>query len=178
MAQKPWRDWVYLVIISTQLFGMLALDFVAFYPNSLYAAPSAPLHFLVSLRKTYLATSGDPFFADAGHAPWFQGLLYIELLAQFPLAAYLVSQLASKKPASGSGELAGLAFGCLTAMGSVACCFELWEMGPDMVKDEHKAKLFYGTYLPFVVIPAVMAIDMYLRLLPRVRAGTVKPKKQ
>ncbi|KAG3194002.1 hypothetical protein PC129_g24954 [Phytophthora cactorum] len=23
MAQKPWRDWAYLAIISTQLFGML-----------------------------------------------------------------------------------------------------------------------------------------------------------
>ncbi|KAH8687018.1 transmembrane protein 6/97 [Ilyonectria robusta] len=178
MAQKAWRDWVYLAIVSTQLFGMLALDFVAFYPKSLYASPSAPLHFLVSLRKTYVATSGDPFFGDAGHVPWFQGFLYVEALAQFPLAVYLVSQLSSKKASSGSSELAGLAFGCLTAMGSVACCFELWEMGPELVKDEHKAKLFYGTYMPFVVIPAFMAVDMYLRLLPRVRAETVKPKKQ
>ncbi|KPM46012.1 hypothetical protein AK830_g440 [Neonectria ditissima] len=178
MAQKPWRDWAYLAIISTQLFGMLALDFVPFYPKSLYAAPSAPLHFLVSVRSIYLATSGDPFFAAAGHAPWFQAFLYVEALAQFPLAAYLVSRLASRKPTSGPAELAALAFGCLTAMGSVACCAELWAMGPDVVKDEHKAKLFYGTYLPFVVIPAVMAIDMYLRLLPRVRAGTVKPKRQ
>ncbi|KAL6414571.1 hypothetical protein AUP68_01102 [Ilyonectria robusta] len=129
-----------------------ALDFVAFYPKSLYASPSAPLHFLVSLRKTYVATSGDPFFGDAGHVPWFQGFLYVEALAQFPLAVYLVSQLSSKKASSGSAELAGLAFGCLTAMGSVACCFELWEMGPELVKDEHKAKLFYGTYMPFVVI--------------------------
>jgi hypothetical protein len=37
-------------------------------------------------------------------------------------------------------------------MGSLACCFELDAMGPDMVKDEHKANLLYGTYGPFLII--------------------------
>ncbi|KAH6890632.1 transmembrane protein 6/97 [Thelonectria olida] len=177
MAQKPVRDWVYLAIISTQLFGMLALDLVAFYPKSLYASPSAPLHFLVSLRNIYVSTSGDPFFGDSYHAAWFNGFLGLEGLVQLPLAAYIVSQLASKKPSSGPTEIAGLAFGCLTAMGSLACCFELDAMGPDMVKDEHKTNLLYGTYGPFLVIPAIMAADMYLRLLSRFQPETIKSKK-
>ncbi|KAF4974796.1 hypothetical protein FZEAL_8350 [Fusarium zealandicum] len=176
MAQKPVRDWVYLVIISLQLVGMLVLDFTAFYPKSLYEPPSAPLHFLIIIRDQYLANSGDPFFGGTFEGHWFHGFLYIELLFQFPLAVYLVSQLASKKPSSGPTELAGLAFGCLTAMGSVACACELWQMGPELVKEEHKASLFYGTYLPFVVIPAVLAVDMYARLLPRVRANDAQSK--
>ncbi|KAM0462043.1 hypothetical protein ACHAO4_001235 [Trichoderma viride] len=176
--QKALRDWLYLFIIGTQLFGMLALDLVAFYPKSLYQPPSAPLHFLLSLRKFYVSSTGDPFFAHDSHQPWFQIFLYIEGLVQLPLAAYLVSQLASKRGTSGPAELAGLAFGSVTFMGAAACCFELLHMGADMVSEEKKASLLYGTYLPFAVIPALLAVDMYLRLLPRVRESDAKAKTQ
>ncbi|KAF4991989.1 hypothetical protein FDECE_13853 [Fusarium decemcellulare] len=178
MAQKPVRDWVYLAIISVQLFGMVVLDFTPLYPDSLYGSPSAPFHFLTIIRDTYLAVSGDPFFGDVFEGAWFHGFLYLELLVQFPLAAYLVYQLASKESTSGPAELAGLAFGCLTAMGSIACVSELAQMGPELVKEEHKTNLLYGTYLPFVIIPGVLAVDMYARLLPRVRSDGTKAKTQ
>lgn len=117
--------------------------------------PGAPLHFLVGLRRRYVAWTGDPFFApsSAVHgAPWFEVFLYIEGLVQFPLAAYLVSKLASGRRLAGPAELAGLAFGCLTFMGSAACCYELLHMGADQVAADKKAQLLYGTYLPFVII--------------------------
>lgn len=174
-----------------------ALDLVAFYPKSLWEAPSAPLHFLVALRQTYVASSGDPFFAQESHDPWFQIFLYIEGLVQFPLAAYLVYQLASTKPTAGPTELAGLAFGCVTAMGAAACCAEVWHMGPDVLSEKHKPSLLYGTYLPFSIVrkscaqlffvpsranwtyaATLMAVDMYLRLLPRVQGGDEKAKIQ
>ncbi|GFP57491.1 hypothetical protein TASIC1_0008033200 [Trichoderma asperellum] len=175
--QKALRDWLYLFIIGTQLFGMLALDLVAFYPKSLYQPPSAPLHFLLSLRNFYVSSTGDPFFAHSSpHQPWFEIFLYIEGLVQLPLAAYLVSQLASRRATSGPAELAGLAFGSVTFMGAAACCFELFHMGDDMVSGEKKASLLYGTYLPFAVIPAMLAVDMYLRLMPRVQESGTKAK--
>ncbi|PNY23801.1 Uncharacterized protein TCAP_06258 [Tolypocladium capitatum] len=180
-SQKPLRDWVYLFIIATQLFGMLALDLVAFYPKPLYQPPSSPLHFLLSLRAVYVSSTGDPYFASpvsAAHEPWFQAFLYIEGLVQLPLAAYLVARLASWRRTSGSAELAGLAFGCLTAMGAATCCFDLWHMGPERVSAERKTMLLNGTYLPFAVIPAMMAVDMYLRLLLRVQASGIKAKTQ
>lgn len=170
MARKPVRDWVYLGIIGLQLTGMLGtspsispqtkltstvLDLVAFYPKALWQPAGAPLHFLVGVRANYLAYSGDPFFStsSAAHsAPWFQAFLYVEGLVQFPLAAVLVSKLASTRRIDGVAELAGLAFGCLTFMGSVACCYELLHMGPGEVAPQKKASLLYGTYLPFVVI--------------------------
>jgi hypothetical protein len=110
------------------------------------------LHFLLSLRKFYVSSTGDPFFAHDSHQPWFQIFLYIEGLVQLPLAAYLVSQLASNRGTSGPAELAGLAFGSVTFMGAAACCFELLHMGDDMVSEDKKASLLYGTYLPFAVI--------------------------
>ncbi|KAF5020373.1 hypothetical protein F66182_7601 [Fusarium sp. NRRL 66182] len=153
------------------------MDFTEFYPDSLYLSPAAPLYFLTLIRKAYLASSGDPFFGDKFTGAWFHGFLYIELFFQFPLAAYLVWTLSSKTPSSGPTELAGLAFGCLTGMGSVACLFELLSMGPELVADEHKNSLFWGTYFPFAIIPAIMALDMYTRLLRRV-SNDVKPKTQ
>lgn len=65
---------------------------------------------------------------------------------------YLVYKLASLKPSSGPTELAGLAYGCVTFMGATACCYDIWHMGPDKVRPEAKAQLFWGTYLPFAVI--------------------------
>ncbi|KAL6883011.1 transmembrane protein 6/97 [Trichoderma longibrachiatum] len=180
--RKALRDWLYLSIIGTQLFGMLALDLVSFYPKALYANPSSPLHFLLTLRTLYVSSTGDPFFAQppssSSTQPWFEIFLYIEALVQLPLAAYLVSQLASNKPTSGQAELAGLAFGCVTFMGAAACCAELWHMGEDVVSADKKGMLLYGTYLPFAVIPALLAVDMFLRLLPRVQQSEVKSKTQ
>lgn len=65
---------------------------------------------------------------------------------------YLAYKLASLKPTTGATELAGLAYGCVTFMGATACAFDIWHMGADKVDMEHKAQLFWGTYLPFAVI--------------------------
>jgi hypothetical protein len=142
-----------LISASHILTTFLALDLVALYPKFLWEQPSAPLHFLVSLRNLYVSLSSDPFFASSTHEPWFEAFLYIEALAQFPLAVFLVSRLASSSTASsGRTELAALAFGCLTGMGSVVCCFHLVQLGEDVVPAEKKAMLLFGEYLPFAVI--------------------------
>lgn len=200
MAQ---RDWAYLAVISTMLFGMLgkqaprrqlpdyeanrtALDLTCFYPAGIYKHSGSPLHFLVILKKYYIAATGDPFFAAAHHEPWFNAFLYIELFVQFPLAAYLVYNLASaERAARGEVELAGLLFGAVTCMGSVACCFDLWALE----EFETKARLLWGTYFPFAVIrelvlsirqrsafsncviAGALAVDMYLRLLKRIEVA-------
>ena len=162
------RDKLYLPIVGTQLLGMLSLslcyapnawlannvvlDLVPFYPKALWHNASAPLHGLISLRSWWAATSGDPYFAQLTHEPWFEVFLYVEGLVQLPLTAYLVWKLASLKPTTGPTELAGLAYGCVTAMGALACCFDIWHMGPDRLAEKHRTQLFWGTYLPFFVI--------------------------
>lgn len=159
------RDRVYLLIVGTQLFGMLgsptllssyypantrtAMDLVPFYPKALYESSSAPLHFLVTLRSTYVSLTHDPFFVESAHEPWFQAFMYIEALVQFPLAVYLVCTLINKGAAT---ELAGLAFGCVTGMGSVTCCYVLATTTEEVLSSEKRAMLFWGEYLPFAVI--------------------------
>ncbi|KAI9152115.1 hypothetical protein HJFPF1_09339 [Paramyrothecium foliicola] len=177
-SQKASRDWIYLAIVSLQTVGMLVLDFVQFYPKALWATPGAPLHFLVPFRSWYVAFSEDPFFAAEHHAPWFEASVYVELLIQFPCAAYLIYNLASGKPSSGVTELAGLVYAVATSVCSGMCLSEVWSMGPEVVSAEKRTSLLFGTYGPYCVIPALMAVDMYLRLLPRVQAGTSKAKAQ
>ncbi|KAJ6444918.1 SH3 domain-containing protein [Purpureocillium lavendulum] len=164
-SSKHRRDWAYLAIIAVQLAGMVLLDLVGFYPKALYAKPAAPLHFLVTLRRFYLRTTGDPFFhasPAANHAAaWMRGFLYVELFVQLPLAAFLVYRLASRRrsrngrdddaAAAAAVELAALAFACLTFMGSVACCAELAAMGSRRLSPDLKSRLLYGTYLPFAI---------------------------
>ncbi|KAL4724687.1 hypothetical protein ACLX1H_008129 [Fusarium chlamydosporum] len=177
MAQKALRDWVYVALIIPQLIGMFVLDFTEFYPESLYASPKAPLHFLTTIRNTYLSLSGDPFYGPNFTGEWLHSMYYIELLVQFPTAAYVVWNMASKKPTSGPTELAGLVFGCLTAMGSIASVAELLAMGPELVSEQQKPMLVWGTYFPYALIPGIMAVDMYMRLLRRVSNDT-KSKTQ
>ncbi|KAG5993285.1 hypothetical protein E4U54_003406 [Claviceps lovelessii] len=168
------RNNVYLPIIGIQLLGTLLLDLVPLLPRFLWQRPSAPLHGLVSLRTWWATYSGDPYFTSMHPEPWFHGFLYAEALVQLPLMLYLVAKLSAcasaSAPTSGATELAGVMYACVTFMGSLACCFDIWHMGPERVGDEHWRSLFWGTYLPFCVIPAVMAIDMCLRLLPRLQS--------
>ncbi|KAH7182493.1 transmembrane protein 6/97 [Fusarium flagelliforme] len=173
MAQKPLRDWVYVLMIVPQIFGMIVLDFSEFYPAS-FSSPSSPLSII---RRNYISISGDPFYGPSFTGAWLHSMYYIELLVQFPLAAYIVWNMASKKPTTGPTELAGLAFGCLTAMGSVACVAELLSMGGDLVSESQKMSLAWGTYAPYAVLPGIMAVDMYMRLLRRV-SGDNKSKTQ
>ncbi|UNI16771.1 hypothetical protein JDV02_003178 [Purpureocillium takamizusanense] len=186
MSSKYRRDWAYLAIISIQLLGMIFLDLVAFYPKALYAGSSAPLHFLISIRRRYIRATSDPFFsaspAASPHSPWLQAFLYVELLVQLPLAVYLVWRLSSLwRRTTPFVELAAVVFCCLTFMGSVACCAELWSMSFLKLSAKKKSSLFYGTYLPFVIIPAIMGIDMYTRLalrFQRAEAVINKGKRQ
>ncbi|OAQ87410.1 NADH:flavin oxidoreductase/NADH oxidase [Purpureocillium lilacinum] len=173
MSSKYRRDWAYLGIISIQLLGMIFLDLVAFYPKFLYARSSAPLHFLIAIRRLYIRNTGDPFFSvtptAAPHSPWLQAFLWVELFVQFPLAVYLVWRLSSSRwrRTSVFVELAALVFSCLTFMGSVACCAELWSMSFIKLSAKKKSSLFWFTYLPFAIIPAIIAVDMYTRILLR-----------
>ncbi|KAG6166618.1 hypothetical protein E4U11_008043 [Claviceps purpurea] len=171
------RDKVYLPIVAVQLVGTLVLDLLPLYPPSLWQSPSSPLHSLLSLRTWWASYSGDPYFASLTPEPWLEGFLYVEALVQFPLTAYLVWKFSQglglglgQRRTSGPTELAGLAYGCVTFMGALACCCDLWHMGPERVRGDCWGRLFWGTYLPFCVVPAVMAVDMFLRLLPRVQS--------
>lgn len=150
---------------------MAVLDLVPFYPTVLQRR-------LVGVRSWWSASSGDPYYGSVPHEPWLASFMYIEVLAQLPLTLYLVYRLSRLRlNTTGPTELAAVAYGCLTCMGSLACCFDIWHMGPDRVSDKQKWQLLWGTYLPFVVIrmsalslPCQQMVWSHVRLLMRVWA--------
>ncbi|CAH0054833.1 unnamed protein product [Clonostachys solani] len=180
MAIARYLDKVYLFIVGTQLFGMLALDLVQFYPKALWESPSAPLHFLVTLKAAYTSYSGDPFFAEPAHEPWFQACILIEGLVQLPLCAYLAYKLASSSSASTDPrtELAGIAFGCTTGFGAAISCYHIAQLGAEALDPAKKTSLLWGTYFPFTLIPVLMAVDMHFRILARISNLEKKVKSQ
>ncbi|CAH0025893.1 unnamed protein product [Clonostachys rhizophaga] len=178
MAIARYLDKVYLFIVGTQLFGMLALDLVQFYPKALWESPSSPLHFLVSLKAAYTSYSGDPFFAEPAHEPWFQACILIEALVQLPLCAYLAYKLASLTTTDPRTELAGIAFGCTTGFGAAVSCYHIAQLGAEALDPAKKASLLWGTYFPFTLIPVLMAVDMHFRILARISNLEKKVKSQ
>lgn len=125
---------------------------MAFYPKALWEAPSAPLHFLTTLRENYVAITGDPFFASPSHEPWFDVFLFLEGTLQLPMSAYLVWKLATRSSTEGATELVAMVFGTVVATTSITCCYHLWTLGEDVVRPEQKAMVLYGEYLPFSII--------------------------
>lgn len=139
------------------------MDLVPFYPSALYTSPSSPFHFLITLRTTYISYTHDPFFVESTHEAWFQAFMYIEALVQFPLAVYLVYVLFRQSKGPGM-ELAGLAFGCVTGMGSVTCCYVLAVTGEEVLSEGERAMLFWGEYLPFAVIREFDVLSVKVKL--------------
>lgn len=83
----------------------------------------------------------------------------------FPLALYLVPRLASGTRLGGPAELAGLAFGLLTAVTSAACVAELYAMGPETLAVENRVQIVFGTYLPYAVIRKFLSSQFTNKLI-------------
>ena len=94
-------------------------------------------------------TMEDPYYpSPVGH--FFTFSVYVELLLQFPLAAYLVYSLATSKPLNGPGELAGTMYGAVVGLFTLLVCYDTWHMpGLD---EARRSTLFWQVYLPFGVV--------------------------
>jgi hypothetical protein len=122
------------------------------YPAALWKDPSAPLHFISQFRQLYGELSGDPYVKATADYPWFEASTYVELVTQFPLAVYFVYKVASKRPADGPTELAGLAFACLNFMGSALCTFDLWHQAPKSFGPGQQMRLIFTEFGPYAMI--------------------------
>ncbi|RSL75720.1 hypothetical protein CEP51_010612 [Fusarium floridanum] len=171
-SPKPARDYVYLLVVLLHLSAMLGVDFVPFYPESLCQPPGSPFHFLVAYRQWYITTMSDPYYHIETPGHFFDFLVYVELLVQFPIALYLTRALLSKQRLSGPGELAASVYGIVTGLCTAVVCHNMYHLGPDVISHEAKQTLLYAAYLPYAVLPITMALDMHSRLLARLRTSS------
>ncbi|SCN63872.1 uncharacterized protein FFB20_00089 [Fusarium fujikuroi] len=163
---KPFLDYIYLFIVALHLVGMLGIDFVPFYPQSLSQPRGSPFHFLVAFRQWYITTFSDPYYGIDIPGHFFEFLVYVELVVQFPLAIYLTRALLSKQKMSAPAELAGVIYGAVVGLCTAVVCNDMWYLGSEFINREAKQTLL-GIYLPYAVIPTLMLLDMQKRLLAR-----------
>ena len=123
-----------------------------FYPESLCQPPSSPLHFLVTYREWYIDTMADPYYHHDSPGHFFDFLVYVELVVQFPLALYLTYTLLTKRALSGPSELAGSVYGIVTGLCTGVVCHDMWYLGPEIVSVEAKQTLLYAAYLPYAIL--------------------------
>ncbi|KAF4436828.1 hypothetical protein FACUT_6097 [Fusarium acutatum] len=169
---KSLLDYLYLLIVILHLTAMLGVDFVPFYPQSLCQPHGSPFHFLVAYRQWYITTMSDPYYNLDIPGHFFEFLVYVELVVQFPLALYLTYVLLSKQQTSDSGELAGVVYGAVTGLCTAIVCNDMWHLGPEVIAHEAKQTLLFGAYLPYAVIPTLMSLDMQKRLLARLHRSS------
>ncbi|KAH8665466.1 transmembrane protein 6/97 [Ilyonectria robusta] len=166
---KPRRDYLYLAVVVLHLTAMLGVDFVPFYPQSLCQPAGSPLHFLVAYRNWYITTMADPYYHHNTPGHFFDFLVWVELLVQFPLALSLTRALVAKGPLNGADELMANVYGLVTGLCTAVVCHDMWYLGPEIISAQAKQTLLFGAYLPYAVLPIVMAADMQSRLLARIR---------
>ncbi|KAF5608144.1 hypothetical protein FPANT_594 [Fusarium pseudoanthophilum] len=164
--QKPFLDYVYLFTLALQLIAIVGIDAVPFYPQSLLQPRGSPFHFILAFRRWYITTFSDPYYDVDIPGHFFEFLVYVEVVVQFPLAIYLTRALLSEQRMSGSAELAGVVYGAVTALCTAVACNDMWYLGPEVITRDAKQTLL-GLYLPYAVIPALMVFDMQKRLLAR-----------
>ncbi|KAK1507463.1 cytochrome P450 ClCP1 [Colletotrichum tamarilloi] len=179
-SARTWRDSAYLVISGIQLTAMLLVDLVPFYPSALYAAPSSPLHFLQVLRDFYISTYNDPFFtASHENLPsWFKLFTYIEIVYQLPMAAWMVYRFSRNTGTTAGFELAVLVFCVECALTTLTCIYDVFHWDPAVYSQAQKNVFVFNLYGPWVVIPALMGLDMWLRILKRVNTVDSTKKLQ
>ncbi|KAI1013304.1 hypothetical protein LB503_001372 [Fusarium chuoi] len=167
---------------------MLGIDFVPFYPQSLSQPRGSPFHFLVAFRQWYITTFSDPYYGINIPGHFFEFLVYVELVVQFPLAIYLTRALSSKRRMAGPAELAGVVYGAVVGLCTAVVCNDMWYLGPEVITREAKQTLL-GIYLPYAVIrklhhvtiieqlltcklATLMLVDMQNRLLARLHRSS------
>ena len=93
----------------------------------------------------------DPYYEMNIPGHFFEFCTYIELLVEFPLAAYLLYALTSTKPLSGQGELAATVYALVSGLCTVIVCNDLFFLGPEVIGQKEKSNLLYQAYVPFAV---------------------------
>ncbi|KAF2864478.1 hypothetical protein K470DRAFT_208393, partial [Piedraia hortae CBS 480.64] len=148
MARK--LDTLYLVYFLIHIPIILLVDIAPLYGRF---SPTA----LVQLREWYVARYADRFFITPPF--WFKVFTLFELVYHLPLSCWAVTQLWSRRN-SGRFYLHLLVYAVQTTITTATCMVDMlaWE------DFKGSTAALVALYLPYLVLPIVMAIDMFARL--------------
>lgn len=177
-------DLLYAIFFAFHIPASIFLDLQYFYPK--WTIPP----FMRSLIPLYVQMSNDPlvgglagFFGDNSHLLWFKTFLYLEALFQVPV--FFIGLYGLYK-GSKSIYVLLIIYGASTATTTLPCILYFLQVprlasgvlatpGVESLTTEQLI-LLLSSYIPFFLIPLLMAVDMAYRVLGLVKTG-VKAEK-
>ncbi|KAJ4469863.1 transmembrane protein 6/97 [Lentinula aciculospora] len=173
LTSRP-LDLVYFYFFLNHIPASILLDFQKFYPAAY--VPSL----LLRIRQWWIDISADPLLMAAargdnllhGELVWFGCFAWLELLFQFPIFILGMKGLWN---GSRSIYILLLAYGASTATTVLPCIFYFFQ--------EHNMTatqrlILLSSYVPFFLVPLVMAIDMGSRVYNIVASAEMKGKTE
>ncbi|KAJ0115475.1 integral membrane protein [Diaporthe amygdali] len=177
-STKNKRDKVWLTWFIIQIVIIFLIDAVQFYPPQLYKTPESPLYFLQQIKDFYVATYNDPLVQPETEPNWMHMVSVVEIGFQLPVALYAAWKLSGKKGTSGPFELLLLVYAFETAFSTLLCINDVFYWDPAVYSREQKNVFLFQLYGAWLVIPAVMFVDMYWRLYSRLSVTDTIKKTQ
>ncbi|KAI1277929.1 transmembrane protein 6/97 [Xylaria sp. FL0933] len=174
-------DRVYLVYFLIHIPVLFCVDLVPLYPRPLWEPSNAPLRVLGDLRTWYAQTYNDQFFQPPPTPipNFFPLYAFFELIFHLPVSLWAVGSLWRHSGVrSGGAELLLLVYGLQTALTTLTCVWEaaLWD--PEIVTFEQKKVVIGGLYGGYLALAVIMTIDMYARVLKRMKVADAVKKAQ
>ncbi|KLU91059.1 hypothetical protein MAPG_09582 [Magnaporthiopsis poae ATCC 64411] len=179
---KPWVDKAWLAWFILQLLVIVFVDALQFYPKSLYATEGSPLHALKRLHDYYVATYNDPIVQwELPGRPWTRLFGLIEVGFQLPTAAYgvylLSSSSSSRRSVGYADEMLFFLYALETAFTTLVCVHDVAYWDDAVYSPQQKRVFWLQLYGPWLLIPSIMAVDMFFRLQARLAAGAERKTK-
>ncbi|KAL8287919.1 hypothetical protein RB597_000149 [Gaeumannomyces tritici] len=178
---KPWVDKVWLAWFVLQLLVIFLVDALQFYPPSLYEAEGSPLHALKRLHDHYVATYNDPIVQwELPGRPWTRLFSLVEMAFQLPTAAYGVYLLGGGGGTSHGDEMLFFVYALEVAFTTLVCVHDVAYWDDAVYSLQQKQVIWFQLYGPWLLIPSIMAVDMFFRLrthLVASAAGTERKTK-
>ncbi|KAJ4496415.1 transmembrane protein 6/97 [Lentinula edodes] len=153
LTSRP-LDFLYFCFFLIHIPASLLLDFQILYPSAYLPT------FLLALRQ-------------CGELVWFGCFAWLELLFQFP--TFFLECEVYGMVRSHSIYVLILAYGASTATTTLPCIFYILKEHSRMTAVQQIILL--SSYIPFFIIPLMMAVDMGFRVYKIIRSTEVKQKK-
>ncbi|KAF8159552.1 hypothetical protein B0H34DRAFT_703921 [Crassisporium funariophilum] len=171
-------DLLYFLFFAIHIPATLVIDLQALYPAAL--VPSllrAPLDFYIGMSRDPLIGGVVGAFGNSEHLVWFKTFLYLEALFQLP-----VFVLGLRGLYKGSRTIYPLltlyaASSATTTLACIAAVLSTPETTPLLLAKNvasvtaTQRLLLLSSYVPFFLIPLMMAVDMSVRVGKLVKAG-------
>ncbi|KAL2148626.1 hypothetical protein VTH82DRAFT_2180 [Thermothelomyces myriococcoides] len=176
---NTWRNKAWLGWFVMQLPLMLFMDLLEFiWPASLYKPEGSPLHWAYAVKEWYVAEYKDPIVqwtaeSAAGHDSWMGLFLYLEAAFLLPSVLYGLYRLglASRRGTSVADELLFFVYALEVGFTTLVCIFDISFLDEATHPPALKREMQLQLYAPWLVIPALGAIDMASRIVGRSKAA-------